>query len=84
MGWYDAPSAPCPHLLLIFCLEVTYIGAKNQISEKIEEKLEERGVDIDEIEQEIHTACGYLASLTMEVMGQQFTGARETMVSFCL
>ena len=58
---------------------VTYIGAKNQISEKIEEKLEERGHDIDELEQEIHTACGYLASLTMEVMGQLFTGARQTM-----
>jgi DNA-directed RNA polymerase len=58
---------------------VTYIGAKNQIGEKIEEKLEERGYDIVEIESEIHTACGYLASLTMEVMGQQFTGARQTM-----
>lgn len=58
---------------------VTYIGAKNQISEKIEEKLEEQGHDIDEIEAEIHVACGYLASLTMEVMGQLFTGARETM-----
>eukprot|EP00804_Cyclotella_cryptica_P010684 CCRYP_005499-RB/>CCRYP_005499-RB protein AED:0.03 eAED:0.03 QI:288/1/1/1/1/1/4/386/1180 len=58
---------------------VTYIGAKNQISEKIEEKLEERGHDIDELEAEIHTACGYLASLTMEVMGQLFTGARQTM-----
>mmetsp|Transcript_21755 Transcript_21755/g.47275 ORF Transcript_21755/g.47275 Transcript_21755/m.47275 type:complete len:1265 (+) Transcript_21755:177-3971(+) len=58
---------------------VTYIGAKNQISEKIEEKLEENGHDVDEIEQEIHTACGYLASMTMEVMGQQFKGARQTM-----
>lgn len=58
---------------------VTYIGAKNQISEKIEEKLEAKGVDIDEKENEIHTACGYLASLTMEVMGQQFKGARQTM-----
>jgi len=58
---------------------VTYIGAKNQIKEKIDEKLEEKGCDIDELEQEIHTACGYLASLTMEVMGQQFKGARQTM-----
>lgn len=58
---------------------VTYIGAKTQIKEKIDEKLEERGHDIDEIEQEIHTACGYLASMTMEVMGQQFKGARQTM-----
>lgn len=58
---------------------VTYIGAKNQISEKIEEKLEAKGYDIDEKEPEIHMACGYLASLTMEVMGQQFKGARQTM-----
>ena len=58
---------------------VTYIGAKNQISEKIEEKLEEKGFDIDEMESEIHPACGYLAQVTMEVMGQQFKGARQTM-----
>lgn len=58
---------------------VTYIGAKNQISEKIEEKLEEKGHDILEIEPQIHTACGYLAKLTMEVMGEKFKGARQTM-----
>ena len=58
---------------------VTYIGARNQISEKIEEKLEGKGHDIDEMESEINMACGYLASLTMEVMGQLFIGARQTM-----
>ena len=58
---------------------VTYIGAKNQIKEKIEEKLEGRGHDIVQIEPEINMACGYLASLTMEVMGEQFKGARQTM-----
>ena len=58
---------------------VTYIGAKNQIGEKIEEKLEAKGYDIHEKEPEIHTACGYLAKLTMEVMGEQFKGARQTM-----
>ena len=58
---------------------VTFIGAKNQIKEKIDEKLEEKGYDIDENEPEIHQACGYLASLSLEVMGQQFKGARETM-----
>eukprot|EP00577_Skeletonema_sp_RCC1716_P004615 CAMPEP_0113419448 /NCGR_PEP_ID=MMETSP0013_2-20120614/26785_1 /TAXON_ID=2843 ORGANISM="Skeletonema costatum, Strain 1716" /NCGR_SAMPLE_ID=MMETSP0013_2 /ASSEMBLY_ACC=CAM_ASM_000158 /LENGTH=1175 /DNA_ID=CAMNT_0000306831 /DNA_START=111 /DNA_END=3638 /DNA_ORIENTATION=+ /assembly_acc=CAM_ASM_000158 len=58
---------------------VTYIGARNQIEEKIEEKLEDKGHDIDEIESEINTSCGYLASLTMEVMGQKFKGARDTM-----
>ena len=37
------------------------------------------GFDIHEKEPEINTACGYLASLTMEVMGEQFKGARQTM-----
>ena len=41
--------------------------------------MEEKGFDIDEMESEIQMACGYLASLTMEVMGQLFTGARQTM-----
>jgi len=58
---------------------VTFVGAKTQIKEKIDEKLEEKGHDIVEIETEIHIACGYLAKLTMEVMGEQFKGARQTM-----
>merc|ERR1711982_126610 len=58
---------------------VTPIGARKQIQEKIEEKLEDKGIDIDEIESEIHVASGYLASVTMEAIGQLFTGARETM-----
>jgi DNA-directed RNA polymerase len=58
---------------------VTYIGAKKQIQEKIEEKLLAKGYDVDEIENEIHVACGYLAKVTMEVMGELFTGARMTM-----
>ena len=58
---------------------VTYIGARIQIQEKIEEKLEEKGVDVHEIENEVYAACGYLASITMEVMGELFTGARRTM-----
>jgi DNA-directed RNA polymerase len=58
---------------------VTYIGARSQIQEKIEEKLEEKGFDLDEMDQDIYIASGYLASLTMEVMGDLFTGAKETM-----
>lgn len=58
---------------------VTYIGARKQIQEKIEEKLEDKGIDIDEIDHEIHSACSFLASVTMEVMGELFTGARQTM-----
>jgi len=58
---------------------VTFIGAKKQIREKIEEKLKAKGVDIDELESEIHSACGYLANVTIGVMGELFTGARQTM-----
>jgi DNA-directed RNA polymerase len=58
---------------------VTYIGARKQIMEKIEEKLEAAGVDIEERADEIYAASGYLARLTMEVMGELFQGARQTM-----
>ena len=57
---------------------VTYIGARQQIQEKIEEKLEEKGHDMDEIEREVFAAAGYLATVTMEVMGDLFQGARNT------
>jgi DNA-directed RNA polymerase, mitochondrial len=58
---------------------VTFIGARAQIREKIEEKLENKGVDIYELKSEIQDACSYLAKMTMDVMGQQFVGARHTM-----
>lgn len=58
---------------------VTYIGARQQIQEKIISKLEAQGHDVDEMSNEVFQACGYVASLTMEVMGDLFTGARETM-----
>jgi DNA-directed RNA polymerase len=80
---------------------VTYIGARTQIQEKIEEKvriavrssnfkklfsmqirchdqLEEKGYDIDEIDRDIFIAAGYLATVTMEVMGDLFQGAKKT------
>jgi len=57
---------------------VTYIGARQQIQEKIEEKLEEKGYDLDEIDREVFAAAGYLATVTMEVMGDLFQGARNT------
>lgn len=58
---------------------VTYIGARKQILEKIEEKLLAAGVDVEERSDEIYAASGYLASVTMEVMGELFQGARQTM-----
>lgn len=78
---------------------VTYIGARQQIQEKIEEKLEQKGFDLDEIDREVFAAAGYLgkiypdfvsfverifslaflpATVTMEVMGDLFQGARNT------
>jgi DNA-directed RNA polymerase len=41
--------------------------------------LEAKGHDIDEISNEIFNACGYLARTTMDVMGDLFSGAKETM-----
>ena len=58
---------------------VTYIGARQQIQEKIEEKLEEQGRDLDEINYEVFRSSGYLAEVTMNVIGDLFTGAKETM-----
>ena len=58
---------------------VTFMGARNQIQEKIEEKLEEQGMDVDEMQNDIRQSCGYLAQVTMDVMGQLFSGARQTM-----
>jgi DNA-directed RNA polymerase, mitochondrial len=42
-------------------------------------QLEAQGQDIDELRQEIFFACGYLARVTMDVMGELFSGARQTM-----
>jgi DNA-directed RNA polymerase len=92
---------------------VTYIGARQQIQEKIQSKvgekifcpllvvgcpivhlcvshpvfksaamrsqLEDQGHDIDEMEREVFRACGYLARVTMEAIGELFTGAKGTM-----
>jgi DNA-directed RNA polymerase len=41
--------------------------------------LDNKGHDIYEIEGEIQEACAYLARMTMDVMGELFTGARQTM-----
>lgn len=42
-------------------------------------QLEDKGYDVDEMSHEIFQACGYLARVTMDVMGDLFTGARQTM-----
>jgi len=57
---------------------VTYVGARQQIQEKIEEKLKDKGHDIDELEREVFRAAGYLATVTMEAMGDLFQGAKST------
>lgn len=83
---------------------VTYIGARQQIQEKIIEKvsfprviifagmldltfvslklfvqLKQQGQDTDELGTEVFRACGYLARVTMDVMGDLFNGAKSTM-----
>lgn len=42
-------------------------------------QLEDKGYDIDELNREVFQACGYLAQVTMDVMGDLFQGARQTM-----
>jgi DNA-directed RNA polymerase len=42
-------------------------------------QLEDSGVDVDLREDEIHAASGYLASVTIDAMGELFEGARHTM-----
>lgn len=38
-----------------------------------------QGYDVDEMNREVFNACGYLAAVTMDVIGELFTGARQTM-----
>lgn len=42
-------------------------------------QLASRGHDLDEIDREVFTACGYLALITMDVIGELFIGAKDTM-----
>eukprot|EP00522_Entomoneis_paludosa_P007714 CAMPEP_0172440348 /NCGR_PEP_ID=MMETSP1065-20121228/993_1 /TAXON_ID=265537 /ORGANISM="Amphiprora paludosa, Strain CCMP125" /LENGTH=1049 /DNA_ID=CAMNT_0013189139 /DNA_START=238 /DNA_END=3387 /DNA_ORIENTATION=- len=58
---------------------VTHVGARAQIEEKVVEKLEIAGHDVDSMEREIFHASGYLAKITKEVIKLHFTGAEETM-----
>jgi DNA-directed RNA polymerase, mitochondrial len=58
---------------------VTYVGARTQIQEKIEQKLSGKGYDLDEIDSEVFSACSYLAFVTLEVIGDLFSGAKSTM-----
>jgi len=58
---------------------VTFVGARAQIKEKIEEKLLARGDSVDDMRLEIREACSYLATMTMDVMDGLFVGARDTM-----
>jgi DNA-directed RNA polymerase, mitochondrial len=58
---------------------VTYVGARQQIQEKIEQKLAGVGHDLDEIDFEVFNACSYLAFVTLEVIGDLFSGAKGTM-----
>ena len=58
---------------------VTYVGARTQITEKMQEKLEGAGYDVDEIESEVFFACGFLAKITMQAVGDLFVGAKQTM-----
>ncbi|TYZ68673.1 hypothetical protein PybrP1_007405 [[Pythium] brassicae (nom. inval.)] len=59
---------------------VTYIGARKQISARLEEVFLTKGMLMDsELEDQIYHASCYAAEVTMESMGDLFTSARNIM-----
>eukprot|EP00520_Triparma_pacifica_P000890 CAMPEP_0118649176 /NCGR_PEP_ID=MMETSP0785-20121206/9562_1 /TAXON_ID=91992 /ORGANISM="Bolidomonas pacifica, Strain CCMP 1866" /LENGTH=982 /DNA_ID=CAMNT_0006541443 /DNA_START=220 /DNA_END=3167 /DNA_ORIENTATION=+ len=60
---------------------VTYLGARQQIMNRLEEKFEEIGLDVydNRIEEEIFECSKYLAKLTLSSLDEMFSNARSTM-----
>lgn len=59
---------------------VTFIGARRQIQNRLEEKLAAvGGREMEEVEKLAYSAAFYVASLTMAALEETFTGARNTM-----
>jgi DNA-directed RNA polymerase len=58
---------------------VTFIGARRQIQGRLEEKLVDQGMDVDEAEAQAYGAASYVAHVTMDALQELFTGARTTM-----
>lgn len=59
---------------------VTFIGARNQIQARLEEKFEAQGIiDPDDIESEAYVCANLVAKITLEALEELFNGARGTM-----
>ena len=58
---------------------VTFICARRQIQGRLEEKLIDQGMDVDEAELQAYGASSYVAHVTMDALQELFTGARTTM-----
>jgi len=59
---------------------VTFIGARKQIQNRLEEKLAASGkLSEEEIEKLAYSAASYVASITMDALTELFTGARNIM-----
>ena len=60
---------------------VTYIGAKEQIKNRLEEQFEEIGLDVydADVEAELDNCAKYLARLTLTSLDEMFSNARATM-----
>ncbi|GMI43369.1 hypothetical protein TrCOL_g9668, partial [Triparma columacea] len=60
---------------------VTYIGAKEQIKNRLEEQFEEIGLDVydAEVEAQLENCARYLARLTLTSLDEMFSNARATM-----
>ena len=59
---------------------VTFIGARRQIQNRLEEKLVATGRHpVDEVENLAYGAASYVAHITMDALTELFSGARNTM-----
>jgi DNA-directed RNA polymerase, mitochondrial len=59
---------------------VTFIGARNQIQARLEEKFEAQGIiHPDDIDAKAHACASFVARITLEALEELFTGARGTM-----
>jgi len=59
---------------------VTFVGARRQIQNRLEEKLEGRSdMDPEAVEKAAYGAASFVATITMEALTELFSGARNTM-----
>lgn len=58
---------------------VTFVGARQQIRNRLEEKLLDSGVPMDEVEELSYQSSHFVAKITMNALKELFTSARNIM-----